>query len=285
MIMEITKVGVVGCGIMGHGIAQVSAQSGYQVIVSEVNEELLKRGLAAIESSLTRLTEKGKIKPLEKDATLARISGTTDMNDFAACDLMVEAATEKLDVKQGIFAQLDKVCPKAAILATNTSSVSVIDVASVTTRQHKVLGMHFFNPAQVMKLLEIVKTIATSDETVKTAKAFGNSIGKTVIVAKNTPAFVVNRLAVPFLLNAMRMFEAGIASKEDIDTGVTQGLNHPMGPLALADFIGLDTLYFLACGAYEDTKDPMWIPPILLKDMVTAGWHGRKTGKGFYDYR
>ena len=283
--MEIKQVGVVGCGIMGHGIAQISAQAGYQVTVSEVNEELLRKGLAAIESSLSKLAEKGKITPEEKRAALARLKGTIDMNDFAACDLVIEAATEKLEIKKNIFARLDKICPKSVILATNTSSVSVIDVAGVTTRQDKILGLHFFNPVQLMKLLELVRTIATSNDTVETARAFGQSVGKTVIVARNTPAFVVNRLAVPFMLNAIRMLESGIASKEDIDTGVSLGLNHPMGPLTLADFIGLDTLFFLASGAYEDTKDPMWIPPILLKDMVTAGWHGRKTGKGFYDYR
>jgi 3-hydroxybutyryl-CoA dehydrogenase len=282
--MEIKRVGVVGCGIMGRGIVQVCAQSGYQVVVSEISSELLMNGLAAITTSFNKLAEKGKITPGNIEAAQSRIEATTEMKAFAACDMVIEAATEKLEVKKDIFSQLDKVCHKSSILATNTSSVSVTHVASVTSRQDKVLGLHFFNPVPVMELLEIVKTIDTSDDTLETTKAFAKSIGKTVIIAKDTPAFIVNRLAVPFMLNAIRMLESGIANKEDIDTGVRLGLNHPMGPLTLADFIGLDTLYFLACSAYEDTRDPMWIPPVLLQRMVTSGRHGRKTGNGFYSY-
>jgi len=283
--MEIKQVGVVGCGQMGGGIAQVCAQSGYQVIVSEVNEELLNKGLARVNSSLTKAVEKGKITEQDKEAILSRIKGTTDMKDFSGCDLVIEAAIENLDLKKKIFAELDQTCPKHAILATNTSCLSIIDMAMATARPDKVLGVHFFNPAPLMKLLEIVRTIATSDETLEIAKAFGQSLGKTVVIAQDAPGFIVNRLMVPQLLNAIRMVEAGVATKEDIDTGMTLGLNHPLGPLSLADLVGLDTLYFIAEAIYAEFKDPQFAPPILLKKMVTAGWLGRKTGKGFYEYK
>jgi 3-hydroxybutyryl-CoA dehydrogenase len=283
--MEIKQVGVIGCGQMGSGITQVSAQSGYQVIVSEINEELLNKGLTSINSSLTKSVEKERISQQDKDSTLSRIKGTTDMNAFSECDLVIEAAIENLDLKKKIFAELDKICPKHAILATNTSCLSIIDIAMATTRPDKVLGLHFFNPPPAMKLLEVVKTIVTSDETIEIGKNFGKSLGKTTIVAKDAPAFIVNRLMVPQVLNAIRMLEAGVATKEDIDTGVTLGLNHPLGPLGLADFVGLDTLYFIANSIYAEFKDPQFAPPILLAKMVTAGWLGRKTGKGFYEYK
>ena len=283
--MEIKQVGVVGCGQMGGGITQVCAQSGYPVIVSEINEELLNKGLNSINSSLTKAVEKERITQQDKDATLARIKGTTDMKDFSNCDLVIEAAIENLDLKKKIFVELDKICPKTAILATNTSCLSIIDIAMATTRPDKVLGLHFFNPPPAMKLLEIVKTVATSDETLEVGKNFGKSLGKTTIIAKDAPAFIVNRLMVPQILNAIRMLEAGVATKEDIDTGVTLGLNHPLGPLGLADFVGLDTLYFIANSIYDEFKDPQFAPPTLLKKMVTAGWLGRKTGKGFYEYK
>jgi 3-hydroxybutyryl-CoA dehydrogenase len=283
--MEIKQVGVVGCGQMGGGITQVCAQSGYPVIVSEINEELLNKGLASIDSSLTKAVAKERITQQDKEATLARIKGTTDMKDFSNCDLVIEAAIENLDLKKKIFVELDKICPKPAILATNTSCLSIIDIAMATTRPDKVLGLHFFNPPPAMKLLEIVKTIATSDETLEIGKNFGKSLGKTTIIAKDAPAFIVNRLMVPQILNAIRMLEAGVATKEDIDTGVTLGLNHPLGPLGLADFVGLDTLYFIANSIYDEFKDPQFASPILLKKMVTAGLLGLKTGKGFYDYK
>ena len=283
--MEIKQVGVVGCGQMGGGITQVCAQSGYPVIVSEINEELLNKGLTSIDSSMTKAVAKERITQQDKDATLARIKGTTDMKDFSNCDLVIEAAIENLDLKKKIFVELDKICPKPAILATNTSCLSIIDIAMATTRPDKVLGLHFFNPPPAMKLLEIVKTVATSDETLEIGKSFGKSLGKTTIIAKDAPAFIVNRLMVPQILNAIRMLEAGVATKEDIDTGVTLGLNHPLGPLGLADFVGLDTLYFIANSIYDEFKDPQFAPPTLLKKMVTAGWLGRKTGKGFYEYK
>jgi len=283
--MEIKQVGVVGCGQMGSGITQVCAQSGYQVIVSEINNELLNKGLSSINSFLTRSVEKGKITRQDKDSALSRIKGTTDLKDFGDCDLVIEAAVENLDLKKKIFTELDKICPKHAILASNTSGLSIIDMAMATARPDKVLGIHFFYPVWLMKLLEIVKTIATSNETLEIGKDFGKSLGKTIIIAQDTPGFIVNRLMVPYLLNAIQMLEAGVATKEDIDTGMTLGLNHPMGPLALADFIGLDTLLFIANGIYAEFKDPQYAPPVLLAKMVTAGRLGRKTGKGFYDYK
>jgi 3-hydroxybutyryl-CoA dehydrogenase len=282
--MEIRRVGVVGCGQMGSGVTQVCAQSGYQVTVSEVKDELLSKGLASINSSLTRSVEKEKITQQDKDSTLARIKGTTNMKDFSDCDLVIEAAPEKLDLKKKIFTELDKICRKHAILATNTSCLSIIDIAMSTTRPNKVLGMHFFNPVPAMKLLEIIKTITTSDETLETGKDFGKSLGKTIVIAEDAPGFIVNRLGVPFMLNAIRMLEAGVASKEDIDTGITLGLNHPIGPLALSDLVGLDTLLYVANSMYAEFKDRYYAPPVLLAKMVSAGWLGRKTGKGFYDY-
>jgi 3-hydroxybutyryl-CoA dehydrogenase len=283
--MEIKKVGVVGCGLMGSGIAQVCAQSGYQVVASEVNNELLDKGLKSIDSFMTKSIEKGKISQQDKEATLSRIKGTTDFNQFSDCDLVIEAVAEKMDLKKSVFTQLDKICPDQAILATNTSSLSIIDLATVTRRLDKVLGLHFMNPVPLMKLLEIVRTIATSDETLETCREFARSIGKTVVIAKDTPGFIVNRLSIPFALNAIRMLEAGIATREDIDAAVNLGLNHPMGPLALADFLGIDTLYYAASDMYEKFKEPQYAPPILLQKMIAAGWYGRKTGKGFYDYK
>ena len=283
--MEIKRVGVVGCGLMGSGITQVCAQSGYQVVVSEVNDELLNKGLASISSFLTRNVNKGRLSQEEKEATLARIKGTTNTRDFSDCDLVIEAAIENMDVKKKIFAELDKICSEDAILATNTSCLSIIDMATATTRPEKVLGIHFFNPVPLMKLLEIVKTIATSDETVKVGQEFGKSIGKTTIIAPDTPGFIVNRLLLPFMLGAFRMLDTGGATKEDIDAGVRLGLGHPMGPLALADLIGMDTILYIANAIYEELKDPLYAPPIILKKMVATGWLGRKTGKGFYEYK
>jgi 3-hydroxybutyryl-CoA dehydrogenase len=282
--MAIKKVGVVGCGLMGAGITQVAAQAGYEVTVSEINDELLNKGLKSIKSILAKNVEKGKMTKEEEAAVVGRIKGTTKMEDFAGCDLVIEAATENMSIKKKIFADLDRVCTPGIVLATNTSCLSVTEVAMATKRPDKVIGMHFFNPVPVMKLLEIVTTIVSSDETLNTVKAFGQSLGKVIIVAKDTPAFIANRIAIPMSLEAIRVYESGLATKEDIDNGMVYGYNHPMGPLALADLVGLDTLLYICESMYAEFKDPRWAAPLLLKRMVTAGHLGRKTGKGFYDY-
>jgi len=283
--MEIGKVGVVGCGIMGSGITQVCAQSGYQVIVSEVNDELLNKGIASIDSFLTKSIERGKLSQPEKDSTLARIKGTTSTKDFSDCDLVIEAVVEDMDLKKKVFAELDKICSRHAILASNTSCLSIIDIAAATTRLDKVLGMHFFNPVPLMRLLEIVKTIATSNETLETIKNFGKSLGKTPIVANDAPGFTTTRLSIAQRLEAIRMVEAGVGTAEDIDTAMRLGYNFPMGPLELGDVVGLDTTLSIASAMYEVTRDPKFAPPVLLQKMVAAGWMGRKTGKGFYEYK
>jgi len=283
--MKVNTIGVVGCGIMGSGITQVCAQSGYQVVVLEVNEDLLKKGLRSIDGVLGRSVSKGKLSPQDKDSILARIKGTTQIGDFSDCDLVIEAAPEVLEIKKNIFKQLDSVCPEHCILATNTSVLSITDMAAVTKRPDKVLGTHFANPVPVMKILEMVRTIATSDETVATVRAVGESFGKRIVIAKDAPGFVSNRILTPFLLNAVRMLEEGAATKEDIDALHTEGLGHPMGPLTLLDLIGIETVFRGASAIYEELKDPQYNPPTLMRKMVAMGWHGRKTGKGFYDYK
>jgi len=282
--MAIKKVGVVGCGLMGAGITQVCAQSGYEVVVSEINDELLNKGLKSIKSILARNVEKGKMTKEDEAAVVGRIKGITKVEDFAGCDLVVEAATENMNIKKKIFADLERVCPPNVLLGTNTSCLSIIDVAMATKRPDKVLGMHFFNPVPLMKLLELVTTIVSSQETLETIKAFGKSLGKVVIVAKDTPAFIANRIAMPMTIEAIKVYEAGLATREDIDNGMVYGYNHPMGPLALADLVGLDTLLYVLDSIYEEFRDPRWAAPMLLRKMVKAGHLGRKSGKGFYDY-
>ncbi len=283
--MSIKKVGIVGLGLMGGGIAQVCPQSGYQVVVSDINDALVSKGLASISSRLIKDVEKARLSPKEKDDILGHIKGTTNMSDFSDCDLVIEAVLENMDLKKKVFAELDKICQPATILATNTSGLSVMDIATAAKRIDKVLGLHFFSPANIMRGVEIVRTIATSNETMETCKNFIKSIGKTGIVAQDTPGFVANRLTIPFTLNAIRLLEAGVASKEDIDAALMLGFGHPMGPLTVADFAGLDVLYHAAEAMYEELKDPQCFPPVLLKKMVSVGWLGRKTGKGFYDYK
>jgi len=282
--MKIEKVGVIGCGLMGSGITQVCAQSGYAVIVSEVSNELLQKGLGSIDRLLVRNVQKERITQPDKDAIMARITGTTNIKDMSDCDLVIEAATENLELKKKIFSNIDSVCRENTILATNTSCLSVTDMAGVTKRQEKVLGLHFFNPVPVMKLLEIVKTAMTSEDTYNTGKEFGQSLGKTIVTIKDSPGFIVNHLMAPQILNAIRLLEDGIATKEDIDTAMTLGLNYPMGPLALADFIGLDTLLFIANGIHDKLPEEQYAAPALLKTMVADGLLGRKSGSGFYDY-
>ncbi len=283
--MEIKALGVLGCGQMGSGIVQVFAQSGYEVVAVDSDEKMLEKGLKGIDKRLTSRVEKGKLSPSEKGTILARIQRSTRPENLKDCDLVEEAVPEDLALKKKIFAQLDEICKKETIFGTNTSGLSVTDMAAATKRPDKLLGMHFHNPAPVMQLLELVRTIMTSEETIDSVKRWGATLGKTVVVAPDVGGFIVTRLFTPFLLGAVRMLEAGIASRDEIDLSMKLAVNHPMGPLEVVDFIGLDTELSIAETLYEETKDPKYAPPLLLKKMVTAGWLGRKTGKGFYEYK
>ena len=282
--MEIQRIMVVGAGLMGGGIAQVAAQSGYDVAVSEVNEQLLNSGLERIRSNLRRSVEKGKLSEAQMNEILARIKGTLVLDSFGDCDIVIEAVIENMAEKRRLFGELDKICPPHTIFASNTSSLTIIEMAAATKRQDRFVGLHFFNPVPAMQLAEVVRTINSSDSTVETAKAFAESLNKTAVVAKDTPGFIVNRLLVPYLLDAMRVYESGVATKEDIDNGMRLGCNHPMGPLTLSDFIGLDTLYFIANIMFDEFKEPRFAPPTILRRMVAAGQFGRKSGRGLYDY-
>ena len=282
--MEIKTVGIVGCGLMGSGIVELVAKNGYQVIVREINDDYLRKGLDRVQGSMGRAVDRGKLPAAERDAAWGRIKGTTNMQDLAGVDLAIEAAIESLELKKSIFKELDAITRPEVILASNTSSLAVTEMASMTRRPDKVLGLHFFNPVPVMPLLEMVRTFLTSEETYQVTRKFGEGLGKTVIVSKDAPGFIVNALLVPYLLDAVRMYENGFASKEDIDTGIRLGLNHPMGPLTLLDFVGLDTTLFIADEMHKELKDPRFAAPALLRRMVTAGYWGRKSGKGFYDY-
>jgi 3-hydroxybutyryl-CoA dehydrogenase len=282
--MQITKIGVVGCGLMGSGIVEVCTRAGYEVVVRELNEPLLQKGLMRIQGSLSKAVARGKASQEQADQALARIQGTLSLADFADCDLVIEAAIENMEIKKQVFSELDGILPCHAIVASNTSSLCVTEMASVTERGDKVLGVHFFNPVPVMPLIEFVRTILTSDETMRTMRQFGASLGKTMVTAKDTPGFIVNRLLIPYLLDAVKVYEDGLASKKDIDTAIKLGLNHPMGPLTLLDFVGLDTTLFIADAMFEEYKDPRYAAPPLLRRMVLAGHLGRKSGKGFYDY-
>lgn len=282
--MEIKNVGIVGCGLMGSGIVELVAKNGYNVVVREINDDFLQKGLARIQGSMGRAVERGKMSAADRDATWGRIKGTTKMDDLAKSDLVIEAAIENLELKKSIFKELDAITRPEVILGSNTSSLAVIEMAAMTRKTDKVLGLHFFNPVPVMPLLEMVRTFLTSEETYQTARKFGEGLGKTVIVSKDAPGFIVNALLVPYLLDSVRMYENGFATKEDIDTGIRLGLNHPMGPLTLLDFVGLDTTLFIADEMFKELKDPRYAAPALLRRMVTAGYWGRKSGKGFYDY-
>ncbi len=283
--MEIKALGVLGCGQMGSGIVQVFAQSGYEVVAVDSDEKMLEKGLKGIDKRLASRVEKGKLSQSEKGAILARIKASTQFEALKDCDLVEEAVPEDLELKKKVFAQLDKICRKETIFGTNTSGLSVTDMAAATKRPDKLLGIHFHNPAPVMQLLELVRTIMTSEETIDSVKRWGATLGKTVVVAPDVGGFIVTRLFTPFLLGAVRMLEARIASRDEIDLSMKLAVNHPMGPLEVVDFIGLDTELSIAETLYEETKDPKYAPPLLLKKMVTAGWLGRKTGKGFYEYK
>jgi 3-hydroxybutyryl-CoA dehydrogenase len=284
MTQPVSRVGIVGCGLMGSGIAEVCAKAGYTVIVREVSRELLASGLARINGSLDKAVAKGKLSAANRDAARARIIGATDFSAFSDCDLVVEAVAENMDLKRRVFAELDAVTPPHAILASNTSSLAITDMAAATKRPAQVLGLHFMQPVPVMPLLELVCTFLTSEETFQAAKAFGESLGKTIVVSKDSPGFIVNLLLIPYLLHAIDALEKGVATKEDFDTAVKLGLNHPMGPFALLDFIGLDTALAIADAIFSETKDVRFAAPPLLRRMVSAGYLGRKGGRGFYDY-
>jgi 3-hydroxybutyryl-CoA dehydrogenase len=269
---------------MGSGIVEVFARSGCAVVAREINDELLERGQAYIQRSLSRGVERGKLTRAEADATYQCISFTTQLSDFAHCDLVIEAATENMTLKKTLFTELDVICKPEAVLASNTSSLSITEIASATQRPDKVIGLHFFNPVPVMPLIEIVRGLLTSDETLDAVRALGAALKKELVIAKDNPGFIVNLLLVPYLFDAIRALENGVASKEDIDTGIRLGLNHPMGPFTLLDFVGLDTCLFIGDAMYQEFKDARYAAPPLLRRMVTAGLLGRKSGRGFYSY-
>ena len=282
--MDIKTVGVVGCGLMGRGIAEISAKAGYRTIVREVNDDLLQKGIAAIQKSMDRAVEKGKLDAGDRDAAMGRIEGTTSFDAFAEADIVIEAIVENLDAKKELFGELDRICPDHTILASNTSSLTVTDMAAATSRPDRFVGLHFFNPVPVMKLVEVVKTIATGEEAYRAAFDFAESLGKSPVEAKDGSGFIVNRLLVPYMLDAIRSLEQGLASIEDIDKAMVLGTGYPMGPFTLSDFVGMDTLLFIAEIMYEEFAETRFAPPPLLRRMVTLGRIGRKAGKGFYDY-
>ncbi len=283
--MGIKKLGVVGCGQMGAGIVQVFAQAGYDVVAVDTVPAMLEKGMKGIEKRLMGRVEKGKLDAAEKDRIMGRIRTSARMEDLADCDLIEEAIPEDLELKKLTLAELDRICKPETVFGSNTSGLSVTDMAVATKRGDKVIGMHFHNPAPVMQLLELVRTIMTSQETIDTVKQWGATLGKTVVVAPDVGGFIVTRLFTPFLLGAVRMLEAGIATRDEIDISMKLAVNHPMGPLEVVDFIGLDTELSIAESLYEETKEAKYAPPLLLKKMVTAGWLGRKTGRGFYEYK
>lgn len=282
--LKISKVGVVGCGQMGSGIAQTCAESGYETMVSEVNQELLDKGLARIYSAWDTLVSKGKISQGQADENRARLRGTLNLEDFADRDLVIESVIEQMQEKLRLFPALDRILKPEALILSNTSSLNITQMGAVTKRPDKVCGLHFFNPPPVMKLVEIVKTISTSEETIETVRQFAVSLGKTPVIAKDTAGFIVNFLLTPYLLAAIRMLENGMATRDDIDTAMKLGCGYPMGPFTLLDYIGLDTIMWVAEAIYDEYKEPLYAPPPLLRRMVNSGMLGRKSGRGFYSY-
>ncbi|QBD83236.1 3-hydroxybutyryl-CoA dehydrogenase [Ktedonosporobacter rubrisoli] len=282
--MKIQKVGVVGCGLMGGGIAQTCAQSGYETVVREVNQQLLDKGMTRIHDAWDMMARKGKLTQDQVEQNRARLHGTLALEDFADCDLVIEAVIENMEEKLRLFPALDKTLKPEALILSNTSSLSITQMGAVTKRAEQICGLHFFNPAPVMKLVEIVRTISTSEQTIETVKEFALSLGKTPVIAKDTAGFIVNFLLIPYLLAAIRMLENGMASREDIDTAMKLGCGYPMGPLTLLDYVGLDTTLWAAEAIYEEYKDPLYAPPPLLRRMVASGMYGRKSGRGFYQY-
>jgi 3-hydroxybutyryl-CoA dehydrogenase len=281
---DVRRVGVIGCGLMGSGIAETVARAGQTVVFLEASDELVERGRNRIETSTLHAVERGRLETAERDTLLGRISGTTDVHELADVDLVIEAATEDHDTKVRMFRRLDEVTKPEVILASNTSSIPIADLGAATSRPDKVLGMHFFNPVPAMGLIELVRAISSSDDTMAFGRAYGVVLGKTTVESRDRAGFIVNALLIPYLNGAIRMLEDGFATREDIDTAVHLGLNHPMGPLQLIDLIGLDTHLFIANVLFEEFKEPTFAPPPLLRRMVTAGRLGRKVGRGFYDY-
>jgi 3-hydroxybutyryl-CoA dehydrogenase len=282
--MEINTVGVIGAGLMGSGIAEICARQGIRTLVTDAGPGQLTAGRRRVEASLERGRKGGKLSDDDVSRIIETLSFTSDLDEFATCDICVEAIVEHLPDKQELFARLDRVAPDHAILATNTSALPIIDIARATSRPEQVIGTHFFNPAPVMKLLEVVRSIATSDETVSRTRAFGERLGKRIILAQDRGGFIVNLLLIPFLTHAARVYESGFATREDIDEGMRLGCGHPMGPLQLLDYIGLDTAVFVCDSLYEEYANADYAPPPLLRRMVAAGYLGRKSGRGFYEY-
>lgn len=282
--MTIRRVGVLGAGLMGSGIAEVCAKAGYDTVVREVTEELVEKGISRIEKSLGKAVEKGKLAAADRDAAWKRVSSTVRLEDLADCDLVIEAIVENLDAKKETYRALDAACKTATIFCSNTSSLTITEMSAATSRPDRFAGLHFFNPVPVMKLVEVVRTIATSEETAETVFAFARSLGKEPIRTQDNSGFIVNRLLVPYLLDAVRALEEGVGTKEDIDKGMELGCGHPMGPLKLLDFVGLDTTYAIAQIMYDEYREKRFAPPPLLKRMVLAGLYGKKSGRGFYEY-
>ena len=282
--MAIEKLGVVGCGLMGSGIAQTAAQAGVQVTVREVSKELLDKGFANIDKSLGRLIQRGTLTATEREAARDRLRGTTKIEELADCDMVIEAITEQIEAKKELFRALDAVCPPRTIYASNTSSLSITEMAVATQRRERFVGLHFFNPVPIMKLVEVIRTIATDHSVYEEVTAFAARLGKTAVRTSDRTGFIVNRLLVPYLLDAVRALEEGVASVPDIDQAMKLGCGHPMGPLTLLDFVGLDTTYYIANIMFDEFKERRFAPPPLLKRMVMAGWNGRKSGRGFYEY-
>jgi 3-hydroxybutyryl-CoA dehydrogenase len=282
--MPIQTVGVVGLGLMGSGIAQVAAQAGHSLIAREVSSELLDRGLQSIDKSLDRLVKKGTLAQPDRDDTRGRIRGTTNLEDLKACDIVIEAIIEQLPAKKDLYVALDKICPANTIFASNTSSISITEMAVVTRRPQRFVGLHFFNPVPIMKLVEVIRTIATDPMVFEEVLAFAAKLGKTPVRTYDNTGFIVNRLLVPYLLDAVRILEQGVASIEDIDNSMKLGCGYPMGPLTLLDFVGIDTTYYISNIMFDEFKEQRFSAPSLMKRMVLAGWNGRKAGRGFYDY-
>lgn len=281
---DIKKVGVLGCGLMGRGIAQVAASTGHETIVREVSDALNEKGKAAIEKSLAKFVEKEKMSAQDRDATLGRLTFTTNLDELEDCDIVLEAITEDLELKNGLWKQLDAMCPEHTLFASNTSSLTIAAMAAATERGDRFVGMHFFNPVPLMKLVEVVRTVTTSAASFDRAMAFAKALRKEPIAAKDNSGFIVNLLLVPYLIDAIRALEQGVGSVQDIDKGMVLGTGHPMGPLTLLDFVGLDTTLKIAEIMFDEYREQRYAPPPLLKRMVIAGWYGRKSGKGFYDY-